>query len=56
MVKGGAFPGIGAMAGRALPIEVIGGLILGVARLAVRRAHCLMIEGGVIPITGSMAI
>jgi hypothetical protein len=35
-----------------LPAEVIGGFIAGMANLAIRGAHSLMVEGGVAPITG----
>lgn len=56
MVQRGAFPGIGAVAGRTQTIEVVGWFILDMAGLAVSRTHRLMIEGSVIPITGVMTI
>jgi hypothetical protein len=53
VVETGIVPGAGVVALRALPIEVIGGFILGVAGLAVREPG--MLKGGAFPGIGAMA-
>ncbi len=55
MVETAGFPGVGVVAGRALPVEVVGGFIFIMATLAISGIGKFVIERRLSPGTGGMA-